>query len=345
MSRKIVKIIVIINLVILLFYLTGCDKRMIERQDTKKIKPKQKQENANIYEQAENIKSIELNYVGSVDVRYYNEDLWGKIHQISKNDFSEYYNDIGYVFFQSNKEYLYKRKNLYLENEDFEKDIIQYKVGKFYLISYGRKAKYLLIDLEKTSQLGLAQTSVQLENISEMNTMKAYIYDFEYDEKTPSIVILDSERTHELDDIKDSFQNVELNVLGTARASSFDYSFGNIYEELNKNDGSTIYTELGYVLVYDLNDVFQRNAFFLCDPDFNTEAMRYKENQVYVISYGREIQWMQYNPNWRSEGMGKVKSRVGYEWNSDINEGTVYIYRFKYDWNKYPDLYRRMEDE
>ena len=48
-------------------------------------------------------------------------------------------------------------------------------------------------------------------------------------------------------------------------------------------------------------------------------------DNYYLMIYGRELSWMQYNPGKMSQ-FGGVEYRIGVDWESDVKEGTFFFY-------------------
>lgn len=53
-------------------------------------------------------------------------------------------------------------------------------------------------------------------------------------------------------------------------------------------------------------------------------------DNYYLMIYGRELSWMQYNPGKMSQ-FGGVEYRIGVDWESDVKEGTFFFMKLMVD--------------
>ena len=135
---------------------------------------------------------------------------------------------------------------------------------------------------------------------------------------------------------EDGWVNVELNYLGSIKMRDLEIieqsSNPKHYKYL---DGDLEYTTWLYKFWADQKS-FQKDAeasgFY--DADFDTEAaIQYEKGKKYVYCYGRKITWMQYSTSEKTV-FENVPSRIGVDWESPIEEYTIYVYEFAYDTEK-----------
>ena len=131
-------------------------------------------------------------------------------------------------------------------------------------------------------------------------------------------------RIFTLEGYKKNFINLELKYVGQAKVSIEKKSEFEVYtmKEGPRFDGDTLYA------------IYKDIYFGLYDIDF---VIDYEEGKKYVMSIGRELKWLQFNPDWISQ-FGTVANRAGFEWNEEVIPYTVYVYEFSYDNKKYGNL-------
>lgn len=141
-----------------------------------------------------------------------------------------------------------------------------------------------------------------------------------------------------LSDEEKRFKDVPLTYIGKAQVNNsraFD-----IFKMKEKPcfDGETLFTFSGYLFFEDeeMFDIYVKDEkwFALSDISFEIE---YENGKLYVMSLGRELKWLQYNPDWTTQ-FGTVVNRAGFDWNENIDSSVVYIYQFSYDYEKYGHL-------
>ena len=135
-----------------------------------------------------------------------------------------------------------------------------------------------------------------------------------------------------LSDEQKRFKDVQLFYIGTAKVDASKYEkvfdYGMTYRPYF--DGEDLFTFEGYLIFVDekqFNLYSSEKWFNLYDFEFE---IVYEEGINYVMSFGRKLEWLQYNPNWISQ-FGTVANRVGFDWNAEIDPATVYVYAFKYN--------------
>ena len=79
----------------------------------------------------------------------------------------------------------------------------------------------------------------------------------------------------------------------------------------------------GYTIFWS-NKGYETYAIPLEIHDLNFE-LNINPDNYYLMIYGRELSWMQYNPG-RVSQFGGVYYRIGVDWESDIEEGTFFFY-------------------
>ena len=143
----------------------------------------------------------------------------------------------------------------------------------------------------------------------------------------------------QLEGYKENFADLDLKYVGQAKVGvekpkkyeAETYSM-TIYPRF---DGDTLYAIDGY-LFFESERSFEiyKDTFELYDIDF---ALEYEEGTMYVMSLGRELTWLQFNPDWISQA-GTVVNRAGFKWDEETVSNMVYVYEFSYDNNKYGNL-------
>ena len=143
----------------------------------------------------------------------------------------------------------------------------------------------------------------------------------------------------QLEGYKENFADLDLKYIGQAKVGlektkkyeMETYSM-TIYPRF---DGDTLYAIDGY-LFFESERSFEiyKDTFKLYDIGFELE---YEEGKMYVMSLGRELKWLQFNPDWISQS-GTVANRAGFKWDEETVPNTVYVYEFSYDNNKYGNL-------
>ena len=145
-------------------------------------------------------------------------------------------------------------------------------------------------------------------------------------------------RLFTLEGYKKNFINLELKYVGQAKVSTEKKSEFEVYtmKEGPRFDGETLYAIDGYLFFPDKMtfEIYKDIYFNLYDIDFD---IGYEEGKEYVMSIGRELKWLQFNPDWISQ-FGTVANRAGFEWNEEVVPYTVYVYEFSYDYKKYGNL-------
>ena len=130
----------------------------------------------------------------------------------------------------------------------------------------------------------------------------------------------------------DGWVNVELHYIGSAKTDWMKISDIVIdYEPWLRTEGELTYTYLDYYFLYDYSHYLIDNQWFeFYDLDFAPQsALEKGGNSHYVLSLGRKLEWLQYNPNEISD-FGGVINRAGKEWSAEVEEDTVYFYEFEY---------------
>ncbi len=142
----------------------------------------------------------------------------------------------------------------------------------------------------------------------------------------------------ELEGYKKNFVDLDIKYVGQAKVSIEKTNEFELYvmDGVPRFDGDTLYAIEGYLFFPDemTFEIYKDNYFGLYDIDFVVE---HEEGKKYVMSIGRELKWLQFNPDWISQ-FGTVANRVGFEWNEEIVPNTVYVYEFSYDYKKYGNL-------
>ncbi|GFI03608.1 hypothetical protein IMSAGC005_02445 [Lachnospiraceae bacterium] len=134
-----------------------------------------------------------------------------------------------------------------------------------------------------------------------------------------------------------NFVDLDFEYVGSAKVDSTETS---TFDDFKMNgyprfDGNTLYAEEGYYFFSDeLGFKLFKDSFKLYDYDFSID---YEKGKCYVISIGRELIWLQFNPEWVS-AFGTVANRVGYDWNKEVVPNTVYVYSIHYDVERYGGL-------
>lgn len=145
-------------------------------------------------------------------------------------------------------------------------------------------------------------------------------------------------RDFPLEGYKNNFVNLDIEYVGQAKVSTEKTGDFEIYtmKEGPRFDGDTLYAIDGYLFFSDKMtfDIYKDIYFDLYDIDF---VLDYEEGKWYVMSIGRELKWLQFNPDWISQ-FGSVANKVGFDWNEEIVPYTVYVYEFSYDNKKYGNL-------
>lgn len=145
-------------------------------------------------------------------------------------------------------------------------------------------------------------------------------------------------RKVKLEGYKRNFINLDIKYVGQAKVSieKTDEFEDYVMNGIPRFDGDTLYAIEGYLFFSDemTFEIYKDNYFGLYDIDF---VIDYEEGKKYVMSIGRELKWLQFNPDWISQ-FGTVANRVGFEWNEEIVPNTVYVYEFSYDHKKYGNL-------
>lgn len=145
-------------------------------------------------------------------------------------------------------------------------------------------------------------------------------------------------RNFTLEGYKGNFVNLDIEYVGQAKVSTEKTGDFEIYtmKEGPRFDGDTLYAIDGYLFCTDemTFEIYKDIYFDLYDIDF---VLDYEEGKWFVMSIGRELKWLQFNPNWISQ-FGTVANRVGFDWNEEIVPYTVYVYEFSYDNKKYGNL-------
>lgn len=147
-----------------------------------------------------------------------------------------------------------------------------------------------------------------------------------------------------LTDEQKRFKEVELTYIGSAKANNYKkvLEYGMTYSRPGL-DGETLYTYEGYLIFSGekMFDIYCSEEWFdLYDVEFE---IAYKEGVEYVMSFGRELEWLQYNPNWITQ-FGTVANRAGFDWNAEIDPTIVYVYTFKYNVKEKGGLAYMMEE-
>lgn len=145
-------------------------------------------------------------------------------------------------------------------------------------------------------------------------------------------------RNFTLEGYKRNFVNLDIEYVGQAKVSTEKTGDFEIYtmKEGPRFDGDTLYAIDGYLFCTDemTFEIYKDIYFDLYDIDF---VLNYEEGKWFVMSIGRELKWLQFNPDWISQ-FGTVANRVGFDWNEEIVPYTVYVYEFSYDNKKYGNL-------
>ena len=141
-------------------------------------------------------------------------------------------------------------------------------------------------------------------------------------------------RMFRLKGYKKNFINLDLKYVGQAKVSIEKTDEFEMYlmETCPRFDGDTLYAIDGYLFfASEMSfEIYKDNFFELYDIDFVPE---YGEEKMYVMSIGRELKWLQYNPDWISQ-FGTVANRAGFKWDEEVVPNTVYVYEFSYDYKK-----------
>lgn len=145
-------------------------------------------------------------------------------------------------------------------------------------------------------------------------------------------------RLFTLEGYKKNFVDLDLKYVGQAKVSIEKSDEFEMYvmKEKPRFDGETLYAGEGYLFFAGEEGfkVYKDIHFGLYDIDFD---IVYEEGKEYVMSIGRELKWLQFNPDWISQ-FGTVANRAGFEWNEEVVPNTVYVYEFSYDYKKYGNL-------
>lgn len=145
-------------------------------------------------------------------------------------------------------------------------------------------------------------------------------------------------RIFTLEGYKKNFVNLDLKYVGQAKVSIEKKSEFEVYtmKEGPRFDGETLYAIDGYLFFAGDRgfEIYKDIYFGLYDIDFDID---YEEGKEYVMSIGRELKWLQFNPDWISQ-FGTVANRAGFEWNEEVVLNTAYVYEFSYDYKKYGNL-------
>lgn len=76
------------------------------------------------------------------------------------------------------------------------------------------------------------------------------------------------------------------------------------------------------------------------EADFYNKWFRigYEEGKIYVLKWGREIEWLQYFPAEKND-CNRLITRAGLDWNMKMKMDTLFIYECNYDFRIYGWLY------
>ena len=129
---------------------------------------------------------------------------------------------------------------------------------------------------------------------------------------------------------EDKWVDLELTYLGSAKVSSLDGIDDTWADMPQRIDGNVEYTTAWFNILIDYSDYKIEDQWFgFYDADFDVEATLVKKQRTwYVMVYGRKLLWMQYRT--KENSWGAIPTRIGVDWNEELNEYTEYFYEFEY---------------
>lgn len=141
----------------------------------------------------------------------------------------------------------------------------------------------------------------------------------------------------DLSEVQDKFVDVELEYVGSAKVGETKNNKEELFIMRGEpySDDDLLYSYHGYRLF--AGDGFSRWREKLNLYCLDYEEASYQKGEMYVMSFGRKLEWLQYNPEWYTQ-FGHVVNRAGLAWDDEIDPTIVYVYKFSYDVEKYGGL-------
>lgn len=129
---------------------------------------------------------------------------------------------------------------------------------------------------------------------------------------------------------EDEWVDLKLTYLGSAKVSRLDGIDTTWVDMPKRMDGNVEYTTEWFNILSDYSTYKIEDQWFgFYDADFDVETTLVKKQRTrYVMVYGRKLLWMQYRT--KENSWGAIPTRIGVDWNEELNEYTEYFYEFEY---------------
>lgn len=288
---------------------------------------------ADMTERSDEFIQLELIYLGSAKIRQKDAFMWDEEECATYEDaLSRKEYTYSYRLFSSEEDY----KRLDDEVDFFGKRFkIDYEKEKMYVCSYGKRLEWLAYNPSWQANTGGMVNRAGFEEMH-IEEGKVYFYEFCYDPLKYGNL---ADMFEEKENPPKEFVDLPLTYVGCAKWMGegpqevlLRTGSGRIIE-----DGDLCYEIESYYFVgtpSDYESVFKETSGKY-DMNFQMEM---KEGKIYVLKWGREIEWLQYFPAAKND-CNRLPTRIGLKWGMEMQEDILYIYECNFDMEIYGSLY------
>ena len=276
---------------------------------------------------------VELNYIGSAKVKRSDVFMWDtEVCSTYPDALTRKEYTYSYRLFSSKEDYKLLDNEAGFYGKWFR---IGYKKGKMYVCSYGKKLEWLKYNPSWQANTGGLVNRAGFEEM-DIEEGRVYFYEFHYDPLRYGYL---ADMFTEKENPPKEFVDLPLTYVGCAKWT------GEGSQEVFSITGSGIFVEEddlcyeveSYYFIESKSDyesVFEESSGKY-DMDFPLEM---KEGKIYVLKWGREIEWLQYFPAEKND-CNRLITRAGLDWNTKMKMDTLFIYECNYDFRIYGWLY------